>query len=67
MTSKILKKVISDSMFKKTIEQAIKESKNRSWVLDQIEPLIESIDDCTEQGGLIFDKLADRIDFLIER
>ena len=53
--------ILSHELTKKTIEEAILKNKSIGWVFDEIEPLIELIDDCTEDGSLIFDELEDKI------
>lgn len=68
MNNQIIEEIMSHDLTKKIIQQAIKESKPRFWVLDEIADLIEGIDeldDCTMEGSLLFDELEDRIDELL--
>jgi hypothetical protein len=59
----IVQKIISHQL---TID-AIKKHNRRHEVLDEIEPLIEDIDDTTEEGSLIFDELEEQIDSLLKQ
>lgn len=62
----IVDHIMSHSLTKKAIQKAINRNKHRGWVFDEIESLIELIDDCTEEGSLIFDELENRIDLLLD-
>ena len=61
----IVNDILSHPLTKDAINNAKKSNKTTGWVFDEIECLIELIDDCTEEGSLIFDKLEDSIYFLI--
>ena len=69
MNIELIEEILSHKLTKKVIKQAIKNSKSRAWVLDEIADLIEhedDLDDCTMEGSLLFDELENRIDELLD-
>lgn len=62
----IVSDILSHPLTKKVIKKAKKDNKTTGWIFDKIEPLIEDIDDCSEDGSLIFDELENRIRLLID-
>lgn len=60
--NKEVNSIINNELFLKVIKEARKYKHGRGWVFDELEGIICDIDDTSELGSIIFDRLEDIVD-----